>query len=192
MQWCTTTSSCIKALRDAMPVLAWDKQGADHLAFGGFIFFTRRFAMQLCKKPVHSYGRYKQSVQLYMPSSPSGIVEEVVEEVAVEVAETLVDIGSEALETAGDLAVDFFTTGIELYGGDLPGGGRETTVAQYPFVSTEYNNRSPDPGVPDSVSVTVPFIPPFIQKKITLPIVPEDAPETDTDDDEKKKSTTGD
>lgn len=145
--------------------------------------------MQLCKKPVHSYGRYKQIVQLYMPGSsspPTAFVE-----ASVEVGEAVVDIGSAALETAGDLAEDFFTTGIELYGGDLPGGGRETTVLRYTSVSTDHNNRSPEPGVPDSVSVTVPFLPPFIEKKLTLPIVPEDAPETDTDD-EKKKSTTGD
>ena len=150
--------------------------------------------MQLCKKPVHSYGRYKQAVQLYMPGSsspPTAFVEASVE-VGKEVSESLVDIGNAALEAADRLTDDFFTNGIELWGGDLPGGGRETTVAQYPFVSTQYNNREPDPGVPDSVSVTVPFIPPFIQKRVTLPIVPEDAPETDTDDDEKKKSTTGD
>lgn len=155
--------------------------------------------MQLCKKPVHSYGRYKQAVQLYMPSSPSGIVEEVVEEVAEEVAETLVDIGSATLDTAIDLYAAAVTTGIT-YGQSEVRGGTQSSVfrLETPAGTMSRNNPRHDPAVPDSMinhSTTLGFqVGGFgfkFEKRTALPMMPEDAPETDTDD-EKKKSTTGD
>lgn len=148
--------------------------------------------MQLCKKPVHSYGRYKQAVQLYMPSSPSGIVEEVVEEVAEEVAETLVDIGSAALDAADQLATDFFTTGITISQTENNGVLEETTVGHSGTKITFID--SPDPSAPDTLQVTQPILGVSvmgqgisIEKTVKIPV-----PEIDTDEDEKKKSTTGD
>ena len=91
--------------------------------------------MQLCKKPVHSYGRYKQAVQLYMPGSsspPTAFVEASVE-VGEEVAETLVDIGSATLEAADKLARDFFTTGIKIHENE-----DESVSVRFPGVTNTY------------------------------------------------------
>ncbi len=148
--------------------------------------------MQLCKKPVHSYGRYKQAVQLYMPGSsspPTAFVE-----ASVEVGEAIVDIGSAILEGADNLAEDFFTTGVTIHDNE-----DASLSVRYPGVTNTYR-ESPDPAVPDTVYQTTSIVNftvhghgIVIEKTVKTPVieVPEDAPETDTDD-EKKKSTTGD
>lgn len=153
--------------------------------------------MQLCKKPVHSYGRYKQTVQLYMPGSsspPTAFVE-----ASVEVGEAVVDIGSAILDSTVDLYAQAVTTGITYGQSDLPGGGEVSSVfkLETPGGTISHNNPRHDPAVPDSMinhSTTLGFQAGGFgfkfEKRTALPVVPEDAPETDTDDDEKKKSTT--
>lgn len=151
--------------------------------------------MQLCKKPVHSYGRYKQAVQLYMPGSsspPTAFVE-----ASVEVGETLVDIGSAALDAVDQLATDYFTTGITISQTEDQHGVLEETTVGHSGTKITFID-SPDPSAPDTLQVTQPILSVSVmgqgisvEKTVKIPVVPEDAPETDTDD-EKKKSTTGD
>lgn len=153
--------------------------------------------MQLCKIPVYSYGRYKQAVRLYGGSTPTEIFqEEVVEPTAEFIGDTLEAIGSAAYDAAEAL----LTTGLTVSQGRHPDGSEETTVIRVQMGPTITSTR-PDTthAGPDSMVATMPMAGiqflgggVTIEKRVAIPVVPEDAPETDTDDEEKKKSTTGD